>query len=455
MVKLKKVLHIGNVANNAYLNSKILNTNNNFISSDVISFNYSHIMSLPIWEDGEMNEYFGSQNNPYFKKNTFKNPNWFISGSLIECIIRAKARRHKKKYIRIIFSFINYIFKNLHIYGFLRIKILSFFFKKLLRLRVNKQSKKSINNTVSVNDYKNEYIISNLLKSVFECYDLIIAYGTMPNYVYLSKTKTKDIAYEHGTLRSIPLENSSLGKLTKLSYQNASYVFITNPDVINSVTKLNLKNFSFIPHPINESFESNKANMSINMTKQYFKIFHPTRHHWSDEKDPNNEKSNDVLIYAIKDLITTHPEINLEVCFIEWGKHVSKSKKLIDELKISKYIDWKKPLPYKPYMQEMMNSHVVVDQFFIGSLGSISTKALAYGKILISFYETKKNSWALPNQPPIINVNNQVDLKQHLSDIYSNSNDKLLEINASKYFNNHLSSAKINSILEKRINKLL
>src|SRR5215510_1061414 len=46
-----RVLHIGNIANNAYNNAKIQRQRG--IDADVLSFDYYHIMACPEWEDAE------------------------------------------------------------------------------------------------------------------------------------------------------------------------------------------------------------------------------------------------------------------------------------------------------------------------------------------------------------------------------------------------------------------
>ena len=48
-----RVLHIGNIANNAYLNAKILNKSGKY-DCDVLVPDYYHIMGAPEWEDAEL-----------------------------------------------------------------------------------------------------------------------------------------------------------------------------------------------------------------------------------------------------------------------------------------------------------------------------------------------------------------------------------------------------------------
>ncbi|MBM2821216.1 MAG: hypothetical protein HW405_976, partial [Candidatus Berkelbacteria bacterium] len=90
MKKNIRVLHVGNIANNAYLNSKFLREKG--IKSDVICYDYYHIMGCPEWEDCEIKGKYGNDFNPDWSKENLKNyhrPNWFYQESL-EQIARDK-----------------------------------------------------------------------------------------------------------------------------------------------------------------------------------------------------------------------------------------------------------------------------------------------------------------------------------------------------------------------------
>ena len=49
-----RVLHIGNIANNAYNNARIQRQRG--IDAYVLSFDYYHIMATPEWEDADFTE---------------------------------------------------------------------------------------------------------------------------------------------------------------------------------------------------------------------------------------------------------------------------------------------------------------------------------------------------------------------------------------------------------------
>ena len=56
-----RVLHIGNIANNGFLNSKILNETKQ-VESYALSIDYYHIMGCPEWEEGRFHTESINQN---------------------------------------------------------------------------------------------------------------------------------------------------------------------------------------------------------------------------------------------------------------------------------------------------------------------------------------------------------------------------------------------------------
>lgn len=82
-----KVLHIGNIANNASNNAKILNEIG--LENDVICYNYYHIMGCPEWEDADFEGVIGDDFNPDWSAvdlRGYKRPEWFIQGPQELCL---------------------------------------------------------------------------------------------------------------------------------------------------------------------------------------------------------------------------------------------------------------------------------------------------------------------------------------------------------------------------------
>lgn len=89
-----RVLHVGNVANNAYLNAKFLRRVG--IEADVLCADYYHVMGCPEWEELELARGHRSDFDPIFDRadlRGYSRPGWFFQGPLSYCIAEI-SRRH-------------------------------------------------------------------------------------------------------------------------------------------------------------------------------------------------------------------------------------------------------------------------------------------------------------------------------------------------------------------------
>jgi hypothetical protein len=89
-----RILHIGNVANNAYLNAKYLNRAG--YDCDVLCNDYYHIMACPEWEELEVGGELDDPNHPeWFNlvKSSYSRPKWFAQGSLQTAVKYLTAKR--------------------------------------------------------------------------------------------------------------------------------------------------------------------------------------------------------------------------------------------------------------------------------------------------------------------------------------------------------------------------
>ncbi|GIQ74343.1 hypothetical protein BraRD5C2_27830 [Bradyrhizobium sp. RD5-C2] len=92
-----RVLHIGNIANNAYNNARIQRKLG--IHADVLCYNYYHIMGCPEWEDGALQEGSSALGQDHFRPDWWatslkgwKRPRWFVQGPSALCIEYLRAR---------------------------------------------------------------------------------------------------------------------------------------------------------------------------------------------------------------------------------------------------------------------------------------------------------------------------------------------------------------------------
>jgi hypothetical protein len=79
-----RVLHVGNIANNAYLNAKFLRSVG--IDAHVLSRDYYHVMATPEWEELELRDGHGDDYQPRFSARDlggYERPAWFVNAPLV------------------------------------------------------------------------------------------------------------------------------------------------------------------------------------------------------------------------------------------------------------------------------------------------------------------------------------------------------------------------------------
>jgi len=419
MSKKLKILHIGNIAGNAYLNAKFLRGQGLVV--DVISHDYSDLISSPEWFDARTQEKdvseilkTGNTKNIDLK---FKRPSWYISGSLEEI-----SKKYGYSYIFSVLliqkNFANHFFKkrvgNLN-YLWLKIcqrfnpywQIMSIKEYHYYQSLIKKFSKffPERSDQLTIQDIIPYTNAVRAFKHIFEKYNLVQAYATEPIYTLLAN-KRPYIAYEHGTIRDLPFEDSAQGRLTALAYRMADFVLITNPDNIRAAKKLNLKKFNSIPHPITEKWVKEKIKMPKDKS---FNLFCPSRHDW-------DMKNTHYFIHAFaKILKKTKKPVTL--ILVKWGSNIKKSQSLIKKLGIEKHVKWIELTPKNLYFQNIARSNVVLDQVYWVGMGGIVPEAMLFGKPVLVSYDAKLCQWMFPDPPPVLSVFTIDDIYKTIVDL--------------------------------------
>lgn len=238
-------------------------------------------------------------------------------------------------------------------------------------------------------------------------YDLVVGYATDGIYPLLMG-KRPYVAYEHGTIRSIPFETNPVGRCCALTYRMADAVVITNCDCDIAADKLQLDNHRFIPHPINEDWLDDDSWLAVQTElrerlQSDFIIFHPSRQHWEPERHPSWEKGNDFLIRGFARFVHEVCPTAAMVC-VAWGKTLQQSKDLLAELGVADRVLWVEPMPTVRMTRYMRACDVIADQFFLGAFGGIMPKAMVYGRPTLIYLNEERHRWCFPEMPPICNT---------------------------------------------------
>lgn len=276
---------------------------------------------------------------------------------------------------------------------------------------------------------------------LFDFYDVVIGYSTDGIWPLLAGKKY--IAYEHGTIRTIPFEDSPQGRLCKLVYQKADQVVISNFDNNIAAQRLGLERYTCIPHYINEMRVDPSTSQDIRARYERdfgtdFIVYNPSRQHWSENRDAGWEKGNDTFIKGFAEFVKKSNPKALAI-MTHWGVSLPESKELIKNLDIVDNIEWVEPVPHKQMIQFIQAADVVSDQFLLETFGGIPAKAFMHGTPVLSSFNPKIHEWCFDQMPPFLPAKTVKNIVNSLNNCYENRDyyDEIAAKSAKWYENQH------------------
>ena len=380
-----RVLHVGNIANNGYINTKLLRRAG--IDADVI-VDERHILSRPEWEDaplaGEYTDYQALEEEA--RRVGWERPPWLFAAPELRDVFDARfkgelplqaalgaARRANRVHARLA-----------PLYAPLR--------PMLGRLR---------HRDVALGLFNLEYfeLRTGRLADLERRYSLFEVYATHPIFPLLIAGDWPYVAFEHGTMREIPFENTWRGRLLALAYRQAAKVIITNPDVVEQARRLGLDNYVFVPHPLDEEKYCpgpSKLRAQLEAEGVDFVLLCPSRHDW-------DIKGSDRMIRAFAEFV--HADRPKALLILnEWGAEVERSRALIRELNIGRNVRWLRPLPKLRLIDAYRAADVVLDQFVIGTFGAVAPEAMACGTPVVMAFDSEMHRWCFSELPPVVDA---------------------------------------------------
>lgn len=511
-----RVLHIGNIANNAYNNAKLLNEVG--LDCDVICYDYYHIMGCPEWEDANCDtEKIDHQKPAWYSVDLggFSRPTWFAQGPLVKCLDYLIAKRggdsdaamrlwedlcissgvlppriesSQQQLIHFAHRLKTAVaIRAARIVGVMqRIKYRVVLLKeKVARSRRltsgrNGQSDLIRQTAYSPIDQRISEIISAFKRhfpnrddvlshadllgyivyldkwtELFKHYDIVIGYSTDSIYSLLAN-KRPYVAYEHGTIRDIPSEKTTLGRIASIAYAEADVVLLTNADSLPQARRLHAQSIvkglhGFDPRNIAkrlESIHSGNVPLPINFDKSIKVFLAPARQHWK-EGFPTWRKGNDRIIRAVASLASQYAG-RFKVVFIEWGAEVSLSKQLIDQLGIADFFHWIPPLPKNELLALYSNVDCVIDQFILPCIGSVTLEAIALGCPVITALDDKAMEEFYGASIPLLNCHQPDEIAVAMSDVINaSSHVRLAGAQSKDWFHTyHTGSVLIQKLME-------
>jgi hypothetical protein len=284
-----------------------------------------------------------------------------------------------------------------------------------------------------------------------EYFDYSIFYGPHVVIPACSTKKQPYAGYEHGTIRSLPFENSDLGRLVKTGYESASAVMITNADYVNACPKLefSLDKIVYIPHGFDDESCSNFLAEYVPKKRDdgVIQFFAPARHSWVNGDD-GNSKGNNLIVEAAKILVDRGIG-NIFVTMIEYGPDVSATKGLISDNGLDSYFHWVPTMTRTELWSHYLDSHATLDQFLIPAIGQIGVESLALGARLINADDgSLAGFFGAPL--PLLSANTAQEIATQMELVIDDAGDEVgLGVKAKLWFEKHHSQAALKKALRK------
>jgi glycosyltransferase involved in cell wall biosynthesis len=385
-----RVLHVGNIANNGYINTKLLRRA--AVEADVI-FDERHILSRPEWEDapllGAYRDYDPLEDEA--RRVGWERPEWLRPARDLRTASRFKGDLPLHAVLRVPRPLVRTHRRLAALYAPLEREL----GRPLTRLDV----------TIAL--FKSFYFQTSVgaLSKLERQYHVLQAYATHSIFPLLLTPKWPYVAFEHGTMRDIPFEDTWRGRLLALSYRQAAKVIITNADVVEQARLLGLENYVFIPHPLDETkYTPGPSELRAELEGQGFDfvLLSPSRHDWAI-------KGTDRLLRAFAELVHSQRRKAVLLLF-DWGQEVGRSRALVEELGIEPNVRWSRPLPKLRLIDAYRAADVVLDQFLIGTFGAVAPEAMACGCPVVMAFRPELHTWCFPELPPVVDARTTEDI---------------------------------------------
>lgn len=471
-----RVLHIGNIANNAYINAKLQRRIG--IEADVVCYDYYHVMGTPEWEDSEFEGDVGDDAFPDWRRvdlHGFRRPRWFVQGRLGTCrryllamrtgdtrtaaVLRARLAAERwlacrstrtAAAARRALSVLRRVRRGARLGSAVAARLLRGGGRRLRRARKTGPDTGLLDPPLPAAADESDSVVSDLARRylhhfpdrspfdpetarayladagawrpVLDRYDIVQAYALDPAIPFVAGAPYA--AYEHGTLRKTPFEESPVGQLCALTYRDADVVFVTNIDDLDAARRLGIDDSRIValPHAVDSerlhSFTT--AHGEVHPEDDLVRIFSPSRQDWVD-RDPNWTKGNDRLIRAFRRVVDDHGTCRLTL--VEWGRDLDATRRLINELGLDAHVDWLPTMRKQALWFEYLRSHAVADQFVLPAFGSVTFEALALGRRVITSLDGPAAEEFFGEAPPLLVASSEDEIESALREVAADPSD--------------------------------
>ena len=370
-----RVLHVGNVGNNAYLNARFLREAG--VECDVVDLNAT-ALSTPEWEGDER-------------------PAWYVQGSVTDALAQlrdggepARPRRRSRSA------------------GLLwRGRLAAGRLKRRVRPAPPTPEEEALverfadafpdrSDRLTLGDVR-LFGGVELWRSLLDGYDVVQCYATYPLHALLAGIRPY-VAYEHGTLRTFTLADDPLSRMTALAYRESDHTFVTNGDCLPYARRIGIPSFSPMIHPLDvEKHEragapeaaAIRAGLDADVV-----LFCPMRHDWA-------VKGTDVHLRALP-RVARRVKGRVALLLCRWGAQVREAERLLAKLGCAQDVVWLEPMPRERFIATLKASDVVLDQMTLPHFDATVPQALAAGVPAVMSYRPESTAWLVGEPAPVV-----------------------------------------------------
>ena len=231
-------------------------------------------------------------------------------------------------------------------------------------------------------------------------------------------------ALEHGTIRSIPFEPTTHGRLVAKAFLQARCVFLTNTDYATASPRLEFtpEQRVYFPHPFDEApaLALRSAHRRARDPERVL-FFCPARQDWRSG-DPKSAKGNDRYFRAARSLLD-QGRTKFTLKCIDWGIDRGDTRDLLAELGLAEHVLWTPLMTKKKLWAAMLDADAVMDQFLISAFGGITFEALALGCRIISRDDGINNGVFFEEPPPILSAETAEEIASRMGAVLDDPDD--------------------------------
>jgi glycosyltransferase involved in cell wall biosynthesis len=275
---------------------------------------------------------------------------------------------------------------------------------------------------------------------LFEHYDIIHAYATDPIFPMLIGTKPY-VAYEHGTIREIPFENTIVGKLTLLAYARANAILLTNADNLPKARFIQADHSRIVNGY--HRFDERKILAQLEQIRHYsreagrFGIAEDIKVFFAPARQDHPVKGNDKILVAAAQVNQKYPG-SFKVVFAQWGRHIEKAKAMIAELGLEDVVVWVDPLGSKDLMNSYRSVDAVLDQFVLPCIGGLPIDVMVVGEApVISYLDDDLMGEFYGQTIPLFNCHEAQDIARAMETVITRPDQAQEVIEACKQWVRH------------------